>query len=117
VSYDYAGLHYSPLLGKSLFGVATIFAMRAIASEGGFPPDEVSPVRAVAARSFPVLLICGTLDTVIPCRHAMKIYEAARGEKELWVAQGAGHASTLGLAPAEYENRAASFLTKAFSLN
>jgi uncharacterized protein len=112
VSYDYAGLDVSPFLGKTLFRPASIFAMRAVARTGGFDPDAVSPEKAVAQRPFPVLLICGTNDHRIPCRHAEAIYHAATGPKELWVVQGAGHASALGQAPAEYENRVVSFFEK-----
>ena len=115
VSYDYGGLHFSPLLGKTLFRPATIFAMSELAKAGGFPPDDVSPEKAVAVRPFPILLICGTQDHTIPCRHAEDIYQKARGPKELWAVEGAEHASALGRAPAEYENHVIRFLTKAFS--
>lgn len=112
VTYDYAGLDISPFLGKTLFCPASIFAIRALAKEGGFDPDEVSPERAVARRPFPVLLICGTNDHRIPCRHAEAIYDAATGPKELWIVRGAGHASALGQARAEYENRVVGFYEK-----
>ncbi len=112
VTYDYAGLDMSLFLGKTLFRPASIFAMRAVAKTGGFNPDEVSPEKAVAERPFPVLLICGTNDHRIPCRHAQAIYDAATGPKELWIVQGAGHASALGQAQAEYENRVVSFFEK-----
>jgi alpha-beta hydrolase superfamily lysophospholipase len=112
VSYDYAGLDVNPYLGKTLFRPASIFALRALGKAGGFNPDEVSPEKAVAQRPFPVLLICGTNDHRIPCRHAEQIYEAAMGPKELWIVQGAGHASALGYAPAEYEARVVSFFEK-----
>jgi uncharacterized protein len=112
VTYDYAGLDMSPFLGKTLFRPASIFAMRALAKAGGFDPDEVSPEKAVAQRPFPVLLICGTNDHRIPCRHAEAIYNAATGPKALWIVEGAGHASALGQAPAQYENRVVSFFQK-----
>lgn len=112
VSYDYAGLDLSPLLGKTIFRPATIFALDAMNRAGSFNPDDVSPEKAVAQRPFAVLLICGTEDRRIPCRHAQAIYEAATGPKELWIVQGAGHASALGQAPAEYENRVVSFFQK-----
>jgi fermentation-respiration switch protein FrsA (DUF1100 family) len=112
VSYDYAGLDVSPFLGKTLFRPASIFAMRAIAKTGGFDPDQGSPEKAVVQRPFPVLLICGTNDHRIPYRHAEAVYEAATGPKQLWIVQGAGHASALGHAPAEYENRVVSFFQK-----
>ena len=109
VSYDYAGLHLCPLLGKTLFRPASITAMRAIAKTGGFDADDDSPERAVATRPFPVLLICGTRDRSIPCRHAERIYNAATGRKELWVVQGAEHASALGADPATYEAKVIQF--------
>jgi alpha-beta hydrolase superfamily lysophospholipase len=112
VTYDYAGLDVSPILGKTLFRPASIFVMRAVAKTGGFDPDEASPEKAVAQRPFPVLLICGTDDHRIPCRHAEAIYDAAIGPKELWIVQGARHASALGQAPAEYENRVVSFFER-----
>jgi uncharacterized protein len=112
VTYDYAGLEFSPLLGKTLFRPASIAALRGVKKGGGFDPDEVSPKKAVAARAFPVLLICGTADHRIPCRHAEAIYQAAIGPKELWIVQGAEHASALGHAPQEYEKRVIEFFGK-----
>lgn len=112
VSYDYAGLDLSPLLGKTLFRPATFFALRAIAQAGSFDPDQVSPEMAVTQREFPILLICGTNDHRIPCRHAQAIYNAAIGPKELWIVPGAGHAMALGQALAEYENRVVTFFEK-----
>ena len=114
VSYDYAGLFIGSWLGKTLFRPAVIVAMNAAEKEGGFKPEDASPEKAVAARSFPVLLICGTRDRRIPCRHAQRIYESARGPKELWNVDGAEHASALGRAPAEYERRVISLFEKTF---
>jgi alpha-beta hydrolase superfamily lysophospholipase len=112
VSYDYAGLHFSPFLGETLFRPASIFAMESVAKAGGFNPDEVSPEKSVALRPFAVLLICGTRDSTIPCRHAKRIYRAASGPKELWIVDGAAHASALGHAPAEYERRVVRFFDR-----
>jgi uncharacterized protein len=117
VSYDYAGLRTWPLLGKTLFRPAAIFSLRAMSEAGGFNPDDVSPVKAVAERLFPVLLICGTRDDTIPCRHAERIYTAATGRKELWVVSGALHASALGQDPAGYEKRVVSFFENANGKN
>jgi len=110
VSYDYGGLHFSPLLGKTLLRPATIAGMHALAKAGGFDPDEDSPENAVAQRPFPVLLICGTHDNVIPCRHAERIDRAASGPKELWIVPGAQHASAMEIAPTEYGERVIRFL-------
>jgi alpha-beta hydrolase superfamily lysophospholipase len=105
VGYDYAGLFLGSWLGKSLFRPAVSSAMQSIEKEGGFKPEDASPEKAVAARPFAVLLICGTRDHRIPCRHAERIYKAARGPKELWIVEGAEHASALGQSPTEYEAR------------
>lgn len=112
ISYDYAGLDVSPLLGMTLFRLAPIMALDALQKAGGFNPDEISSVKAVAERPFPVLLICGTHDAIIPCRHAEQIYRAASGPKQLWIVDGAEHASALGRAPAEYENRVIEFFER-----
>jgi len=112
VSYDYVGLHAGSWLGKSLFRPASIAAMKSVEKDGGFRPEDASPEKAVAERPFPVLLICGTRDANIPCRHAVRVYKAATGPKELWIVQGAGHASALGHDPTEYENRVVSFFEK-----
>jgi uncharacterized protein len=112
VTYDYAGLGVSPLLGRTLFRPASMAAMHEVKKIGGFDPDDVSPEKAVASRAFPVLLICGTADHRIPCRHAEAIYKAATGPKELWIVQGAEHASALGQAPQEYEKRVIQFFGK-----
>jgi hypothetical protein len=112
VTYDYAGLEFSPLLGKTLFRPASITALHEMKKTAGFDPDEVSPEKAVIRRAFPVLLICGAEDHRIPCRHAEAIYRAAAGPKELWMVRGAGHASALGYDPQEYEKRVIEFFEK-----
>jgi uncharacterized protein len=117
VSYDYGGLDITPLLGKTLFRPASFVAMREAGLAGGFSPDDVSPERAVASRAFAVLIICGTRDHRIPCRHAERIYNAAIGPKELWVVDGAGHAAALGYAPQEYEARTLAFFRRYLGAN
>jgi alpha-beta hydrolase superfamily lysophospholipase len=112
VTYDYAGLHWSPWLGKTLFRPGTWTVIFTARKEGGFSPDDVSPEKSVATRPFPVLLICDELDRIIPCRHTRRIFSAAIGPKELWEVPGADHASALGANPAEYERRVITFLEK-----
>ncbi len=105
VSFDYAGLHAGSWLGKTLFRPAPIVAMHSVEKEGGFNPSDVSPEKAVAVRPFAILLICGTNDSTIPCRHSERIEKAAAGPNELWTVRGAGHGAALGQVPAEYEGR------------
>jgi alpha-beta hydrolase superfamily lysophospholipase len=109
VAYDYAGLHWNPWLGKTLFRPAVIFAIRGVEREGDFRADDVSPEEAVAARAFPVLLICGGEDHTIPCRHARSVFDAAAGPKQLWAVPGAGHSQAYGAEPEEFERRVLEF--------
>jgi uncharacterized protein len=110
VTYDYAGLQFSPLLGKTLFRPAAVTALSQAEKEGGFKVAAVSPEKAVAARAFPVILICGTEDNKIPCRHARRILEHAIGPKELWIVQGAGHSMAYGVQREEFERHVLGFL-------
>jgi alpha-beta hydrolase superfamily lysophospholipase len=108
-AYDYAGLQRYPLLGMTLLapGAWTMIYHGQLAA--GFPAGEVSPERAVAARAFPLLLICDAGDTVLPCRHTKRIYAAARGPKQMWVVPGAFHTAALGSEPVEFRRRVLEF--------
>ena len=109
-SYDYAGLQEYPLLGKTLFAPGAWVMLYRGGRIAGFSASGVSPERAVAARSFPVLLICDEKDTTLPCRHAKRICAAARGPKSLWMVPGAFHTAALGFAPEEFRRRVLEFL-------
>ncbi len=108
-SYDYAGLHISPWLGKTLFRAGASAVVSAGEKESRFKAEDVSPEKAVAERRFPTLLICGTQDRTLPCRQSKRIYAAATGPKQLWIVWGAGHSAALGTAPAEFEQRVVAF--------
>jgi uncharacterized protein len=78
-------------------------------SLAGFPAAEVSPQKSVAARNFPVLLICDGADTTLPCRHTRKIFAAATGPKQLWEVPDAFHTAAIAYQPAEFERRVLAF--------
>ena len=73
------------------------------------PAADVSPMKAVAARAFPVLLICDGNDVALPCRHTKMIFDAAIGRKEMWVVPDAYHTAALGYQPAEFRRRVLAF--------
>lgn len=54
-AYDYAGLHRWPWLGKTLFAPGAWTVVYRGGKLAGFPVSEVSPVKAVQRRAFPVL--------------------------------------------------------------
>src|SRR6266481_51786 len=108
-SYDYAGLQRYPLLGMTLLAPGAWTMLYHGEIKAGFPASEVSPEKAVAARPFPLLLICDAEDTVLPCRHTKRIYAAARGPKQMWVVARAFHTAALGYEPAEFRRRVLEF--------
>jgi uncharacterized protein len=114
-SYDYAGLRWSPLLGKTFFAPFSWSLLYRGESLAGFRAAEVSPEKSVAARAFPVLLICDEKDVALPCRHSERIYAAARGPKQLWIVPGAFHTAALGFQPVEFRRRVLSFFAAAAS--
>jgi uncharacterized protein len=108
-AYDYAGLRRYPWLGKTLlapFAWVVVYRAEMLA---GFPAAEAAPDKAVAARPFPVLLICDADDDALPCRHTERIYAAAVGPKQMWAVPHAFHTAALGLQPAEFRRRVYSF--------
>ena len=111
-SYDYAGLQEHPLLGKTLFAPGAWVMLARGQSLAGFPAAEVSPESAMASRAFPVMLICDAADATLPCRHARKLFAAARGPKSLWVVPNAFHTAALGYQPDEFRRRVLHFFAQ-----
>ncbi|MGB7284148.1 MAG: alpha/beta fold hydrolase [Candidatus Acidiferrum sp.] len=109
-SFDYAGLRRSPLLGMTLFRPFSWMLLYRGEKLTGIPLAEISPEKAVAARAFPVLLICDEKDEALPCRHTRLIYAAARGPKQFWEVPGAFHTAAISFQPAEFERRVLAFV-------
>lgn len=110
-AYDYAGLRKYPWLGKTLLRPFAWTLLYRGEKLTGFPLAEISPVKAVASRAFPVLLICDEKDEALPCRHTQMIYAAARGPKQLWVVPNAYHTAALGFYPEEFQRCVLSFFS------
>lgn len=112
-SYDYAGFHRSPWLGRILFRPVVEAGFLATQKIAGFRASDVLPEKSVARRSFPILLIGDADDPVLPLRHQQIILAAAAGPKELWIVPGATHAGAMGVAPEEYSRGVLSFFAAA----
>jgi len=111
-TYDYAGLQKYPLLGKTIFAPGAWMMLRRGQSLAGFPAADVSPESSVAARAFPVFLICDIADTTLPCRHAERVFQAATGPKSLWEVPGAFHTAALGNQPEAFRRRVLQFFAE-----
>ena len=63
--------------------------------QASFVVDEVSPVRAAARLSVPVLLIHGAADDETPPAHSERVHAALKGPKRLLLLPKGGHAVSL----------------------
>jgi hypothetical protein len=108
-SYDYAGLRRSPWLGKTLFAPGTWTMIYRAERIANLAAADVSPMKAVGMRAFPMLLICDGNDVALPCRHTKMIFNAAIGRKEMWIVPDAYHTAALGTQPAEFRRRVLAF--------
>lgn len=63
--------------------------------DGKFVVDDVSPVKAAAQITVPVLLVHGVNDRDTLPIHSQRIYEALRAPKQLILVPGAGHNDVL----------------------
>jgi fermentation-respiration switch protein FrsA (DUF1100 family) len=75
--------------------------------------DSAHDLASLSAR--PVLIIHGTNDTTFPVEHALRMYQAARVPKELWLVKDLGHASPVLMAESEYQRRLLSFFDRVFA--
>ena len=74
--------------------------------------DRYSPIQVVADLKMPLLIIHGDADKVVPVEHAYDLYEAATGDKTLWIVKGGGHTAAFGANRQEYRPRLLSYLEK-----
>jgi uncharacterized protein len=72
--------------------------------------DRYSPVNVVAEIKSPLLIIHGDADTVVPVEHAYELYQAASGDKTLWIVKGGTHTAAFGMHREEYRTRLLSYL-------
>jgi fermentation-respiration switch protein FrsA (DUF1100 family) len=76
----------------------------------GVLPDRLAPLRALRTYRGPVLVIGGTADLYTPPIETKAMFDAARGEKAIWLAPGTDHAQTSDLRTAAYRRRVLGFL-------
>jgi len=69
--------------------------------------EPVAEIGQIAPR--PVYLLHGGKDSVVPVKHAYKLYEAARGPKELWIDPDAEHCGIYFANRKEYWQRVVEF--------
>ena len=76
----------------------------------GYSFEEASAVEQVKKTSLPIFFIHGEKDTFVPVEMVHELYEAANGEKELYIVPGAEHGNAYDADPEIYEKKVAEFL-------
>lgn len=78
----------------------------------GFSAGELCPIKKVKDNKSPKLFIVGAQDKYTTLEESKALFDAARGEKEFWSIDGAGHIDLHAFAKEEYEQRVLSFFEK-----
>jgi pimeloyl-ACP methyl ester carboxylesterase len=79
---------------------------------GKFDVEAVDPLALAAKINCPVYLVHGTADQLISTLHSQNIHDALRGEKHLWLIEGAQHARGVRHAKQAYAERLVAFFVQ-----
>ena len=71
---------------------------------------KVSPIQAIKTVNTPIFFVHGSEDTYIPTKMSKEMYEVKKGPKKIYIAEGAGHATSLITDSAEYDRQLDDFL-------
>lgn len=72
--------------------------------------DPYRNIEQVAQVRCPQLFVHGSADHVMPARHSERLWQAARGSKELYLVEGAGHNDLHEVGGAAYVERLGAFV-------
>jgi uncharacterized protein len=88
-----------------------------VGAQIGVREEELQPIARIGTIQAPLLLIAGTRDRYTPLAEAESLFAQAPQPKAFWAVDGAGHEDLRDYAPADYERRVGSFLTRALQDN
>lgn len=80
--------------------------------KAGYSFAEASALRQLARNKLPMLFIHGSDDTFVPTEMVYRLYDACHTEKELYVAEGAGHGLAYSTNKAVYERKVHDFIAR-----
>jgi len=83
-----------------------------VGREIGVSAAALRPLDRIGTVTAPILIAAGTKDRYTPMTETHALYASAPSPKELWMVDGAGHVDLHAFAPAEYERRIGSFLSR-----
>ncbi|WP_339216136.1 alpha/beta hydrolase [Ornithinibacillus sp. FSL M8-0202] len=79
----------------------------------GYFFGEASAIDQVKNNTRDLFIIHGDADELVPTEMAYELFEAAGGDKELWIVPNAGHTKAYNVATEEFQDRLQQFLDKA----
>ncbi|MEC5423559.1 alpha/beta hydrolase [Virgibacillus sp. C22-A2] len=83
----------------------------------GYTFTEASSIEQVKKNNLPLFIIHGDADDLVPTKMAHAIYNAAGGEKELWIVPDAGHTKAFDNVTGEFKKRVTAFIESVFYLD
>lgn len=78
----------------------------------GIALQQVRPVDAIRRLRAPVLVVGGMRDEHTPPHETQRLYDAAPGDKTLWLVDGAAHQDLHAFDPVQYQAHLMAFLAK-----
>ncbi|RYG71154.1 alpha/beta hydrolase [Lentibacillus lipolyticus] len=79
----------------------------------GYMLGEASAVDQVKENTRPLMIIHGGNDELVPTDMAKEIYDAAGGDKSIWIVPAAGHTKAFDIKTKTYEKRVGAFVDRA----
>lgn len=79
----------------------------------GYMFGEASAIDQVKQNDLPLFIIHGDADELVPTWMGEELYEAASGEKELWLPENVGHTKAFDIYTEEFIERVTDFVNKA----
>jgi len=81
----------------------------------GYTFKEASAIDQVRKNTRPLFIIHGNNDDLVPTEMGHQIYEAAGGDKELWIVPDSGHTKAFDIVTQEFQDRVENFITNALA--
>jgi hypothetical protein len=78
----------------------------------GYTLGGASSIDQVKNNTLPLLIIHGADDDLVPTDMAYEIYDAAGGEKELWIVPEAGHTDAMDNITGEFKDKVGGFIDR-----
>lgn len=100
-AWDEFSYQLDALFGLPAFPVMN-FASLMTKLRAGYWLGEASALEQVKKAEVPILFIHGTEDTFVPYEMAYELYSTAQVDKELVIAEGAGHGASFAVLGGEY---------------